>query len=143
MVHERRASSSRHASRSRDFDGCRQALGGGSGSLLIALSITGTAHYEANADDIKPLRSATWTPRSFTPGSLPAPRTAAVLVQSVWWSVVFIVAPFLLLLFPQGQPPSQHWRLLAWSIVAADEKRWYKGHFGPRSSVLKTWKSLR
>ena len=35
-------------------DRCRQAFGGGSGSLMIAPSITGTAHYEANPEGIRP-----------------------------------------------------------------------------------------
>jgi len=33
---------------------CRQTFGGGSGSLMIAPSITGTAHYEANPEGIEP-----------------------------------------------------------------------------------------
>ena len=52
-----------------------------------------------------------------TPGSLPAPRTIAVLVQSVGFSVVITIAPFLLLLFPNGRLPSRRWRPLAWSII--------------------------
>ena len=52
------------------------------------------------------------------PGSLPAPRTVAVLVHSVGWLIVIIVAPFLLLLFPNGRLPSRRWRVLAWSIIA-------------------------
>jgi two-component system, NarL family, sensor kinase len=52
------------------------------------------------------------------PGTLPAPRTVAVLVQSVGWLVVIIIAPFLLLLFPNGRLPARRWRLLAWSIIA-------------------------
>jgi hypothetical protein len=52
------------------------------------------------------------------PGSLPAPRTVAILVQSAGWLIVIILAPFLLLLFPNGRLPSRRWRFLAWSIVA-------------------------
>jgi hypothetical protein len=35
-------------------DRCRQVFGGGSGSLMISTSITGTAHYEANPRGIQP-----------------------------------------------------------------------------------------
>lgn len=37
-------------------DRCRQAFGGGSGSLAIAPSIMGTAHYEPNPDGIQPCK---------------------------------------------------------------------------------------
>jgi hypothetical protein len=52
------------------------------------------------------------------PGSLPAPHTVAVLGLSVGFVVTLIVAPFLFLVFPNGQLPSRRWRALAWSIVA-------------------------
>lgn len=52
------------------------------------------------------------------PGSLPAPRTVAVLGLSVGFVVTLIIAPFLFLMFPNGQLPSRRWRVLAWSIVA-------------------------
>jgi hypothetical protein len=51
------------------------------------------------------------------PGSLPAPRTVGVLVESVGFVGVITLAPFLLLLFPDGRLPSRRWRLLAWSII--------------------------
>ena len=35
-------------------DMCRQEFGGGSGSLILDSTITGTAHYEANANGIRP-----------------------------------------------------------------------------------------
>jgi hypothetical protein len=52
-----------------------------------------------------------------TPGSLPAPRTITVLGQSVGFSMVITIAPFLLLLFPNGRLPSWRWWPLAWSII--------------------------
>jgi hypothetical protein len=52
------------------------------------------------------------------PDSLPAPRTIAELGLSVGLVVTLIIAPFLFLMFPNGQLPSRHWRPLAWSIVA-------------------------
>ncbi len=52
------------------------------------------------------------------PGSLPAPHTVAVLGLSVGFVVTLIIAPFLFLVFPNGQLPSRRWRVLAWSIVA-------------------------
>ena len=51
-------------------------------------------------------------------GSLPAPHTVAVLALSVGFVVTLIIAPFLFLVFPNGQLPSRRWRVLAWSIVA-------------------------
>ena len=52
------------------------------------------------------------------PGSLPAPRTVAVLGLSVGLVVTLIIAPFLFLVFPDGRLPSRRWRVLAWGIVA-------------------------
>ena len=52
------------------------------------------------------------------PGSLPAPRTVTVLVLSVGFVGVITLAPFLLLLFPDGRLPARRWRWLAWSIIA-------------------------
>ena len=52
------------------------------------------------------------------PGSLPAPRTVAVLGLSVGLVVTLVIAPFLFLVFPDGRLPSRRWRVLAWSIVA-------------------------
>jgi len=52
------------------------------------------------------------------PGSLPAPRTVAVLGLSVGLVVTLTIAPFLFLVFPNGQLPSRRWRVLAWGIVA-------------------------
>jgi hypothetical protein len=52
------------------------------------------------------------------PGALPAPRMVAVLGLSVGLVVTLIIAPFLFLVFPNGQLPSRRWRVLAWSIVA-------------------------
>jgi hypothetical protein len=52
-------------------------------------------------------------------GSLPAPRTVAVMVPLVGWVVALVLAPFLFLLFPTGRLPSWRWRSLAWSVVAA------------------------
>jgi MFS family permease len=52
------------------------------------------------------------------PGSLPAPRTVAVLGLSVGLVAPLIITPFLFLVFPNGQLPSRRWRVLAWSIIA-------------------------
>jgi hypothetical protein len=52
------------------------------------------------------------------PGALPAPRMVAVLGLSVGLVVNLIIAPFLFLVFPNGQLPSRRWKVLAWSIVA-------------------------
>jgi hypothetical protein len=52
------------------------------------------------------------------PGSLPAPHMVAVLGLSLGFVVTIIIAPFLFLVFPNGQLPSRRWRFLAWSIVA-------------------------
>ncbi len=51
------------------------------------------------------------------PGSLPAPRTVAVLAESEGFVVALTLLPFLLLLFPDGRLPSRRWRFLAWSII--------------------------
>jgi hypothetical protein len=52
------------------------------------------------------------------PGSLPAPRTVAAILE-VGWVAAITLAPFILLLFPDGRLPSPGWRLVAWPVAAA------------------------
>jgi hypothetical protein len=52
------------------------------------------------------------------PGSLPAPRTAN-MVLALGWGMFITLGPFVLLLFPTGRLPSRRWRFLAWVVLAA------------------------
>ncbi len=51
-------------------------------------------------------------------GSLPAPGTAAA-AASMGWVLWVALMPFLMLLFPDGRLPSERWRFVAWTVVAA------------------------
>jgi hypothetical protein len=52
------------------------------------------------------------------PGSLPASRTVAALLQSYGFALFVLLWPFLLLLYPDGRLPSRRWRFLAWIVLA-------------------------
>jgi hypothetical protein len=47
------------------------------------------------------------------PGSLPLPELAAMVVASIWVPAIMVI-PLLLLLFPDGRPPSGRWRPVVW-----------------------------
>jgi hypothetical protein len=53
------------------------------------------------------------------PGSLPAPQVARGMLSGLAWVVAITLLPFLLLLFPTGQLPSQRWRPVTWIVLAA------------------------
>jgi len=52
------------------------------------------------------------------PGSLPASRAVAALLQSYGFALFVLLWPFLLLLYPDGRLPSRRWRFLAWIVLA-------------------------
>jgi hypothetical protein len=52
------------------------------------------------------------------PGSLPAPRTIVTSIAPEGFIGALTLAPFILLLFPDGRLPSRRWRFLAWVVVA-------------------------
>ena len=52
------------------------------------------------------------------PGSLPAPAVADWVLGWIWIPGV-VGLPLLLLLFPDGRPPSRRWRPVAWLALAA------------------------
>jgi hypothetical protein len=52
------------------------------------------------------------------PGSLPLAGQALALTGPVWL-LNLAMGPFVLLLFPTGQLPSPHWRIVAWIVIGA------------------------
>jgi signal transduction histidine kinase len=53
------------------------------------------------------------------PGSLPGGTFAAWYTTFSWVTFIVPIGVFLVLLFPDGKPPSRRWRLVAWLAVAA------------------------
>ena len=57
------------------------------------------------------------------PGSLPLPELAAMVVASVWVPAIMLV-PLVLLLFPDGRPPSARWRPVVWLAAGVGIVLW-------------------
>jgi signal transduction histidine kinase len=67
------------------------------------------------------------------PGSLPGVAWAWWLADSVWVGILALPTTFLLLLFPDGRPPSPRWRPFLWFVTAFLATAFLTFAFGPQT----------
>jgi signal transduction histidine kinase len=67
------------------------------------------------------------------PGSLPRVAWAWWLADSVWVGILALPTTFLLLLFPDGRPPSPRWRPFLWFVTAFLATAFLTFAFGPQT----------
>jgi hypothetical protein len=58
------------------------------------------------------------------PGSLPGADVALAISSPMWAPIFAVMGIYLLLLFPDGRPPSRRWRLVAWLGAIAVAGTW-------------------
>ena len=58
------------------------------------------------------------------PGSLPGADVALALSQPLWAPIFGVMGAYLLLLFPDGRPPSRRWRRVAWLTAVGIGGAW-------------------
>ena len=68
------------------------------------------------------------------PGSLPLPELAAMVVASIWVPAIMLI-PLVLLLFPDGRPPSARWRPMVWFAAAVGIVLWAASVLRPGTLV--------
>ena len=68
------------------------------------------------------------------PGSLPVPETVLAIGGAGWVSAM-VILPYLLLLFPDGRPPSRRWRAAGWVAAFAGGMLLLLGAFRPRQRL--------